>query len=276
MSFILNAGFVGLLPSFNTLKAGAPAFPTTINLAPGLAVPIPTFPVLLDIILLPLSNQLILPPVTPPVAVGVCQVAFPSLSEVSTAPLTAPAVTCKLVILVRPFTSSLEAGAVVPIPTLPSSLTLKAGFVGVVPSCRIFKVGAPASPTTINLAPGAVVPTPTRPLSLTLKAGFIGLAPSCRIFKVGAPSSPTTINLAPGAVVPIPTRPFSLTLKAGFVGVVPSCNIFNVGAPASPTTINLAPGEVVPIPTRPLSLILRDGFIPEFKSLKIFKVGAPS
>ena len=107
----------------------------------------PTLPIVLVTILLPLSIQLLVPPVLPvppPTGPGICQVAFPAPSEVSTAPLTAPAVTCKLAVVILPFTSNLEAGEVVPIPTFPLSLTLKAGFVGVVPSCKIFNVGAPA------------------------------------------------------------------------------------------------------------------------------------
>jgi hypothetical protein len=56
---------------------------------------------------------------------------------------------------------NLAPGVVVPIPTLPLSFTLRAGFIGAVPSLSTLKAGAPASPTTISLAPGVAVPTPT-------------------------------------------------------------------------------------------------------------------
>ena len=244
LSLTLSAGFIGLDPSFKMFNAGAPGLPTTISLAPGVLVPIPTFPVLVDNMLNPLSIQLEDPPV-----VGVCQVATPFASAVSTAPAAAPLVNLKLLAVSIPLTSNLEVGAVVPIPTLPSSLTLRAGFIGLVPSWSILRVGPPACPTTINLAPGLVVPMPTLPLSFILKAGFMGEAPSCRILRVGAPSCPMTINLAPGVIVPIPTRPLSLTRSPGFIGFVPSLRILSAGAPLSPTTISLAPGVLVPIPT---------------------------
>ncbi len=130
LSFTLRAGLVGSAPKLRILSAGMFSLPTTISLAPGVFVPIPTFPELVERILNPLSIQLLLP-VEP---VGTCQVALPSASEVSTAPGVAPALTCKLVALIRPSTCNRELGAVVPIPTLPSSLTLIAGFIGLEPS----------------------------------------------------------------------------------------------------------------------------------------------
>ena len=56
---------------------------------------------------------------------------------------------------------NLAPGVIVPIPTLPLSLTLRPGFIGSVPSLSTLNAGAPASPTTISLAPGVAVPTPT-------------------------------------------------------------------------------------------------------------------
>ena len=184
LSLTLSAGFIGSDPLLRILSAGAPAFPTTISLAPGVLVPIPTLPVLVDKMLNPLSIQ----PEDPPEGDGVCHVAKPLASAVKTAPATAPLVTLRLDVVNVPLTSNLDEGVVVPTPTLPSSFTRRAGFIGLAPSCKMFSVGAPASPMTINRAPGAVVPIPTLPFSLIRSAGFIGLAPSLRIFIVGAPS----------------------------------------------------------------------------------------
>ncbi len=46
--------------------------------------------------------------------------------------------------LPAPCTINRAPGEVVPIPTRPFSLILKAGSIGLAPSCKIFKVGAPA------------------------------------------------------------------------------------------------------------------------------------
>ena len=169
-------------PAVNTLDKLIPAS--------GVAVPNPTYPLLLT------TNALL-----------------PTFNVAATIP-PATIVFADTV----PATSNNAVGLLVPIPTFPLFATTMLGRPMEFDTYSPYDVPNVLLPTTVKLADGTNVPMPTRPLAATTNA--FSVLPASTL-KAVFPTGDTTCNAASGAVVPIPTFP-PINAAAYLYPVVPT------------------------------------------------------
>src|SRR3989344_2880540 len=203
------------------------------------------------------------------------EVPMPTLPSIINPPVGAAVVSYPLPKLPPPLTLNIDPGAVSPMPTLPVLVTLTSSVVPAPPpfiTNGLFIVfsskalvaplylrlatlsGEPPTPTVRNVVVtadglcklkipvGAIVPMPTLPSIINPPVGAAVVS-----YPLPKLPPPLTLNFDPGAVSPMPTLPSIINPPVGAAVV-----LYPLPKLPPPLTLNFDPGAVSPMPTLPV------------------------